>query len=110
MDEIAEFYITHGKRGYKLRNALENDKEYQELLRNKLKVLSKKSNTTKLEREKYVLSSDSDFEILRKCKSLERKNLSKTDRELVKLIKTQLEEDWRKPLIKVLNNLTRKYK
>lgn len=71
--------------------------------------MSKKFKTTELERKKYVLSVDRDFEILRKCKLLEKKKLSESDMELIKLIKAQLEEDWRKPLIKILNNLMKKY-
>jgi len=57
-----------------------------------------------------VLSLDIDFEILAKCKQLEKLNLSKEDKFLVKLIKSQLEYDWREPLIRTLNKLLRKYK
>ncbi|MDD3284613.1 MAG: hypothetical protein PHZ07_03400 [Patescibacteria group bacterium] len=31
------------------------------------------------------------------------------DKNIIKFIRTQLEEDWRKPLIKFLNELSKKY-
>lgn len=58
---------------------------------------------------KYVLDEKRDLDILYKCKKLEKLNISKSDRRFVKFLKTQLEEDWRKPLIKKLNALLRKY-
>lgn len=64
---------------------------------------------TSSEKKKYVLSKDADFEILAKCKRLEKLNLKFEDEFLVKLIKTQLEHDWRKPLLEVLNQLNKKY-
>jgi len=36
--------------------------------------------------------------------------LKKEDKFLIKLIKTQLEDAWRKPLLKTLNKLLDKYK
>jgi len=62
------------------------------------------------EKKKYLLPTDADFEILVKCKRLEKSNLTDNDRIFVKFIKTQLEEDWRKPLLKMLNRLLKKYK
>lgn len=64
---------------------------------------------TQAEAKKYVLSTDGDFEILAKCKKLEKLNLTEEDKALVKLIKTQLEDDWRKPLVMSLNKLLEKY-
>jgi len=71
----------------------------------------KKFPLTKLEQKKYVMSIKEDYEILRKVKQLENRSLklSKQDNHLVHLIKTQLESDWRKYLIQVLNQLLRKY-
>lgn len=60
---------------------------------------------TPAEKKKYVLPEKRDFEILAKCKELETMKLSKGDKEMVKFIKTQLEKDWRKYLIKKLNQL-----
>ncbi|HJX50306.1 hypothetical protein A3K73_00340 [Candidatus Pacearchaeota archaeon RBG_13_36_9] len=64
---------------------------------------------TKSEKKKYVLKEKRDLEILGKCKALEKKKLSKSDKILVKLIKTQLEDDWRNPLLKAVNKLVKKY-
>ena len=61
------------------------------------------------EKRKYVLAKDEDFIILRKCKQLENLDLNKEDKELVEFIKTQLEDDWRTPLIKKLNELLKEY-
>ncbi|OGY41192.1 MAG: hypothetical protein A2Y82_01980 [Candidatus Buchananbacteria bacterium RBG_13_36_9] len=65
---------------------------------------------TPSENRKYLLPEKRDFEILGKCKELEKMKLSKTDREKVKLIRTQLERDWRKYLLVELNKLLKKYK
>ena len=110
LDTIAEFYIQKGYTGYKLRKILEKDKEYQKLISNKRKKISKKFKATKKEKAKYVLSIDKDFEILDKCKKLLKQKISKTDKEIIHLIKTQLEDEWRSPLIDYLNKLLKKYK
>ena len=68
-----------------------------------------KNTITKAERKKYSLIEKRDFEILTKVKQLERLPLQNEDRVLVKLIRTQLEQDWRKPLLKKLNSLMTKY-
>lgn len=61
------------------------------------------------EKKKYVLATDVDFNILDKCKKLEKLKLSTEDRALVALIKTQLVDDWRKPLVAKLNQLLVRY-
>ncbi len=71
-------------------------------------IMIKKFKLTPSEKKKYVLPTDTDYEILDKCKKLEKMKLTKEERFLVKLIKTQLEADWRKPLLKVLNKLLKK--
>ena len=68
-----------------------------------------KYKVTTREKKKYLLPTDRDLEILAKCKLLEKLKLNKEDKTLVKFIKTQLEEDWRKPLLKMLNKLLKKY-
>ena len=65
---------------------------------------------TKYERKKYVLSDKKDLIILQKIKFLEKKKLCKEDKETLKLIRTQLEKNWRTPLIKYLNKLSKKYR
>lgn len=62
-----------------------------------------------VKKKKYALKTKRDCEILNKCKQLEKMKLSKEDRALTKLIKTQLEDDWRKYLVMVLNKLLEKY-
>lgn len=61
------------------------------------------------ERKRYVLSNYKDFEVLSKCKYLEKSGLKAEDKILVRLIKSQLQDDWRSPLVKMLNALKRKY-
>jgi len=64
----------------------------------------------RIEKEKYQLLKKQDKEILQKCEILADKQLSKEDELLVNLILTQLLDDWRAPLLDVLNNLLDKYK
>ncbi len=110
LDEIAEFYISRGYKDHKLRQVLEKDKEYQKLIKARKNKLQTETKITNTERKKYVLSVERDFEILKKCKSLEKLKLSNEDKVTVRLIMTQLEADWRKLLINKLNVLLRKYR
>lgn len=57
-----------------------------------------KPTITKHDRKTYVLKTKQDERILLACKRLEKMNLSKQDWHLVRLIKSQLIDDWRKPL------------
>ena len=59
---------------------------------------------------KYALKTKRDLEILNLSDNLLKFKLSKSDENLVLLIKTQLEKDWRKHLIIKLNKLLNKYK
>ena len=59
--------------------------------------------------KKYIVKTKRDIDILNLCKKLEKLNLSKKDKNLVALIKTQLEKDWRKHLLKTLNKIFKKY-
>ena len=110
LGEIEDFYVDLGYRGNKLRMSLSEDKEYQRLLKERKQKLTKQFKATLNERKKYVLSTSIDFEILGKCKQLEKLNLSKEDKFLVELIKAQLEYDWRKSLTRTLDKLLKKYK
>lgn len=67
------------------------------------------SSITPQDKKKYVLKTERDVDILLLCKQLEKKKLSQKDRATVKLIKSQLIDDWRKPLEQELNKLTKKY-
>jgi|WetSurMetagenome_2_1015567.scaffolds.fasta_scaffold1560238_1 hypothetical protein len=65
---------------------------------------------TEYEKRNYVLKEKGDYEILLKIKELEGEKLNKNDKEIIKLIGTQLKDDWRTGLIKKLNKLLRKHK
>jgi len=59
--------------------------------------------------KKYIIDEKRDLIIYNKTKILEKKKLNKKDMETLRLIKTQLEGDWRKYLIIYLNKLQAKY-
>ncbi len=69
---------------------------------------TKKFPLTKTEKKKYVMLAIRDYEILSKIKQLEKLKLSKEESSLVKFARTQLERDWRKPLIYTLDKILRK--
>lgn len=110
LQKIEDFYISRGYKGDKLRKILLKDKDYQKILKERKQKLSKKILLTKREKRKYVMSLNQDYEILSKVKRLEKLKLNKEERFLIKLIKTQLERDWRKWLIKELDKILLKYK
>ena len=56
------------------------------------------------------MSTNDDYEILKKVKQLEKLKLNKEDKILVWLIKTQLEFEWRNYLIHALNQILKKYR
>ena len=62
------------------------------------------------DKKKYVLAERRDYIILDKIYQLEKKGLSKEDKKLVKFIRTQLERNWRRPIIKFLDQLLKKYR
>lgn len=64
---------------------------------------------TTAEKRRYVMSTDKDYEILKKVKCLEKLKLRKEEKILIQLIKTQLELEWRKYLLKTLNNILKRY-
>ncbi len=109
LQEIEDRYVAQGLRGNKLKLALEKDRQYKKLLELRKARLKKQFKVKKKDKEQCVLSVDPDFEILEKVYSLEKKNLSVGDFQVVKLIKSQLRHDWRTPLIKELNKLLKKY-
>jgi len=110
LQEIEDHYINLEYKGKKLRKVLAKDKEYQRFLKERKQKLTKKIRVSSIEKRKYILSTDSDFEILEKCKQLEKLKLNKEDKFLLKIIRTQLEDDWRKYLLNALNKLIGKYK
>jgi hypothetical protein len=110
LQQIEKFYIERGYAGERLRAALAKDKEYNKILAKRKQKLTTQLKVTAAEKRKYVLSIDEDFEILAKCKKLEKRKISGEDRQAVKFIKTQLEHDWRQSLSKALDKLLKKYK
>jgi len=60
--------------------------------------------------KKYLLLENRDYEILEKIYKLENKALSPEDKKIVSFLRTQLEKDWRTPLVKFLDKLLKRYK
>lgn len=65
---------------------------------------------TSADRKRYPLPDKSDLEILRKIKYLEKMKITKSEKDLLKLIRSQLLDNWRKPLIVILNKMIKKYR
>lgn len=107
---IEDYYKNQGYVGEKLRQKVIRDREYQRLLKERQRELTKRFPLTKTEKRNYVMSTNEDYEILGKIKQLEKLPLTKQEKILVKLIKTQLVYDWRKYLLLELNRLLKKYK
>ena len=110
LQEIEDFYVNSGYRGGRLREILKKDEGYQKLLRERKQKLTRQFKISSSEKKKYVLHSDDDFEILSKCNQLKKLGLTKEHGEIMNLIKTQLESDWRKPLMSYLNKLLKLYR
>lgn len=54
----------------------------------------------------YVMADERDYAILAKIKELETKDLNEEDRKIVAFCRTQLEDDWRKPILEKLGELS----
>lgn len=65
---------------------------------------------TNYERKNYILTDKKSQIILLKIKELKKKKLNKKDKEIIRLLRTQLKKDWQSPLIIYLNKLLKKYK
>lgn len=66
-----------------------------------------KIKLTKYEKKNYLLKDKKDLIILSKIKELEKRKLNNKQKEILRLIKTQLKDDWRTPLIKYLNKISK---
>ena len=86
------------------------DKEYQKILKQKKQKISKQIPLTKVEKRNYVMSTHEDYEILSEVKKLEKLNLNKEEKFIVKFVRSQLELDWRKELVKELNKMLARHK
>lgn len=62
------------------------------------------------DKKKLVLGEKRDYQILRIIYKLEKMKLDKEQKALVKFLKSQLEDDWRKPLLAYVNKLSKKFK
>ena len=61
------------------------------------------------EKKKYLLLTEKDFEILEKIKKAECiPDLSNREKMILEFLKTQLEKDWRTPVIKFLEKIMRR--
>lgn len=74
-----------------------------------MKALIQKFKITARDKKRYVLSTDEDWEILGKIYQLEKKKLSTEDKKFVTFLRTQLERDWRTPILRALDDLLSKY-
>jgi len=72
-------------------------------------LIREKYGITEQEEKEFPLPEEEDYKILSLVKTLEGKNLSDFDQELIELIRTQLRDDWRQPLLDKLNQLLKKY-
>ncbi|OGM15856.1 hypothetical protein A2V56_05390 [Candidatus Woesebacteria bacterium RBG_19FT_COMBO_42_9] len=71
--------------------------------------LFKDFDVTEEEKRRYIFDELGDFQILDLCRKLEKLNLSISDRKVVEMAKTQLEDDWRAPLLAYLQKLLTEY-
>ena len=110
LQNIEDFYKSKGYSGKDLRKILEKDKTWSKLVKVRKQKLTRNFHLTQAENKKYVMSTNEDFDILLKVKQLEKIKLTKEEKTIVKLVKIQLEHDWRKSLIQTLNKILRKYK
>lgn len=109
LQEIEDYYMSQGLSGEGLRKALNEDKKFQEILQERKQQIKNKLGVSDEDEEKYLLSKEEDYKILAKARELESKQLTNEDKEIVRLVLTQLEEEWREPLLDKLNELLKKY-
>lgn len=109
LQQIEDYYLSQGLKGKALRNALENDTEFQKLLKQRGASIRNRYGITEEEEKEYLLPNEEDYKTLSIVKTLENKNLSDFDKEMVELVRTQLKADWRTPLIDKLEQLLQKY-
>ena len=108
LSSIQDAYYRKGYRGARLRAALARNPAYRRLV-TVLRTESGARSASRRELGRYVLSEAQDMDILQLVKRLERRHLSASERAILRLIRTQLEADWRTPLLRFLRTLDRKY-
>ena len=72
-------------------------------------TLRLKYGITQEDERPYAMPEEHDYEILAKIKALEATPLSEADHEVVSLIRSQLLDEWRQPLLAKLNQLLQAY-
>jgi len=60
---------------------------------------------TEQEKKDYPLKLEIDQDIFMRIKELEKKNLNPEDKKMLIFIKTQMEANWRKPLVTELEKI-----
>ncbi len=85
-------------------------KQIGEKMQERINYVKRTFKSSAKEKNRYVLSEERDFEILSGCNELQQQKLSKNNREFINLIKSQLEEDWRTPLLAKLKQIEKKYR
>ena len=108
LQEIEDYYMSQGLDGEELRKALNQDKEFQEILKERKREIKNKLGVSNKDEEKYLLSREEDYEILAKVRELESKQLNDEDKEIVGLVLTQLEEKWRETLLGEIDQMLKK--
>lgn len=109
LQSIQDAYEEQGLRGEALRKALASDAEYQRLLAEKHAALLRASDIAPEDAVRYVIATDRDVEILGKIRTLEALPLSEHDARAVRLIRAQLEQDWRTALLAELDAMLTRY-
>ena len=61
LQEIEDYYKKQGYVGENLRKEIIKDKEYQMLVKERQKQLTKRFSLTKTEKRKYVMSTNQDY-------------------------------------------------
>ena len=109
LQKIEDFYKNKGYSGSELKKILKKDREWVALVKLRKQNISKTFRLTKHEQNKYVMSTNEDYEILQKVKELEKMKLTKEEKEIVSLIKSQLIYDWRGPLLIKLKKIMQRH-
>lgn len=109
LQSIQDSYEQQGLRGERLRKALADDGEYQRLLAAKHAALASAQNVPPEDAGRYVMATDRDIEILGKIRMIETLPLSEHDARAVRLIRAQLEYDWRTSLLAELDGMLARY-
>ena len=110
LQQLQDYYVNQGLAGERLREALENDQKYQRFLEERKSKLQAVNQIPEEDAKKYLFVTDKDYKTIGKIYELEKRSLSTADKGLVEFKRTQLELDWRSPILDKLDVLLGKYK